>query len=264
MNPERLKIFRPIETAGLHRMGNTFDGGYVVHFRSLNDADCLVNYGVGYNVEFEKDFYRITGKRTLAFDPTLKELSPMIRELKAGQILPFLRHVKNRVAWTFNEGKLKRYRIKLFEEGISSTDSGKYRSLRYHYDKFDLHHKKIILKIDAEGAEYEVFSDHRVFKLLGNCVQLIVEFHDVAKNLEELTRIMERMAKTHSLIHIHSNNHTGTFLYDGKSIPDTIEATFLLNEYLAEKHYSKARYPIPGLDHPCHKLKPDIALDFFY
>jgi hypothetical protein len=75
---------------------------------------------------------------------------------------------------------------------------------------------------------------------------------------------MERISKTHSLIHIHSNNHTGTFTIGGKNIPDTIEMTLLLNEYVPERNYSKASYPIPGLDHPCHKLKPDIALDFFY
>ncbi|HWD88593.1 MAG TPA: hypothetical protein VG367_10735 [Mucilaginibacter sp.] len=264
MDTERLKIFRPIQVSGLHRMGNTFDGGYVVHFRSLSDADCLVNYGVGYNIEFEKDFYRTTGKRILAFDPTLSELTPIFKKIKTGQVIPFLRHIKNRVAWIFEQAKLKRYRIRFYEEGIALSDSGKYKSLSYHYDKFDLYNKKIILKMDVEGAEYEVFDDTSVFKLLGNCLQVIIEFHDVSKNLERLISFMERISKTHSLIHIHSNNHTGTFTIGGKNIPDTIEMTLLLNEYVPERNYSKASYPIPGLDHPCHKLKPDIALDFFY
>jgi hypothetical protein len=264
MNTERLKIFHPIQVPGLRRMGNLFDGGYVVHFNSLFDADCLVNYGVGYNVEFEKDFFRATGKRILAFDPTLKEISPIIKKIKTGDIISFLRHVKNRITWTFEQSKLKRYRIKFFEEGIASVDSGKYKSLNYHYDKFDLHDKKIILKIDVEGSEYSVFADPSVYRLLGNCLQLIVEFHDVHENLEKLITFMENVSKTHSLIHIHSNNHTGTFMVDGKSIPDTMEMTLLLNEYVPEREYSRSTYPIRGLDRPCHKLKPDIALDFFY
>lgn len=264
MNTGYLKIFRPIQTTGLCRMGSDFDGGYIIHYGSLYDADCLVNYGVGYNAEFEKDFYRATGKKTFAFDPTLTQISPIVKKIKKGQILAFLRHVKNRIAWTFKQSKLKRYRIKFFEEGIASVDSDKYKSLRYHYDKFGLFQKKIILKIDIEGSEYEVFNDPSVYNLLNNCLQIIIEFHDVSKNLEKLFSFMEQVSKTHSLIHIHSNNHTGTFMVDDKNIPDTLEMTLLLNEYISKKEYSKATYPIPGLDRPCHKLKPDITLDFFY
>lgn len=264
MGAERLRIFHPIEVTGLRRMGNVFDGGYIVHLRSIDDADCLVNYGVGYNTEFEKDFYRITGKRTLAFDPTLKEINPIIQKLKAGQIIPFLRHLKNRVTWGWREKQLRRYRIKIFEEGIASANSAKYKSLAYHYNKFGLYDKKIILKIDVEGAEYDVFSDQVVYKLLENCVQLIVEFHEISKNLEKLISIMEHISQTHSLIHIHHNNHTGTFIYEGKNVPDAIEVTFLSNDYIPEKKYSTVTYPIAGLDSPCHKHKRDIALDFFY
>ena len=132
MNTERLKIFHQIQTLGLQRMGNKYDGGYVVHFRSLGDVDCLLNYGVGYNTEFEKDFFRATGKRTLAFDPTLKDIGPIIQKLKQGQVIPFLRHLKNRIVWALEENKLKKYRIHLFEEGISAADSEKYKSLKYH------------------------------------------------------------------------------------------------------------------------------------
>src|SRR3569833_646377 len=148
MNTDRLKIFHPIQTSGLYRLGNVFDGGYVVHYSSLYDADYLVNYGVGYNAEFEKDFYRVTAKRTLAFDPTLRDLKPIVKKFMSGQFVPFLRLLNNRVAWVFEQAKLKRYRIKFFEEGIAAKDSDKYKSLKYHFDKFGLHDKKIILKID--------------------------------------------------------------------------------------------------------------------
>src|ERR1700761_4194290 len=82
-----LKKFRPYHVDGLKRMGHQFDGGYIVHYPSLKDADLLLNYGVGYKVDFEKEFYKETEKPTLAFDPTLYDLSAFVGYLKRRHIV---------------------------------------------------------------------------------------------------------------------------------------------------------------------------------
>jgi hypothetical protein len=259
-----LKVFQPVSVNHLKRLGNDYDGGYVVHVPSLKDADYLLNYGVGYNVAFEKDFFIETHLPTLAFDPTLKSISLVFESLRTGGLIPFLRHAKKYVQWFFKEKNLKKYQINFIEEGIAAVDTPNYKTLAYHFKKYDLYDKKIILKIDVEGSEYAIFNDVSVFELLPNAIQILMEVHLIERNIENLVEIMHRIEKTHSLIHIHSNNHVGTFKYKGKNVPEAMEVTFLLNEYISEQQPSDRAYPVKGLDQPCDRLKEDILLDFFY
>lgn len=135
--------------------------------------------------------------------------------------------------------------------------------MAWHFKKYDLFDKNIILKIDVEGAEYSIFNDPAVYTLLHNSVQILIELHDVGNNLASLEFFLDNVFKTHSLIHIHGNNHAGTFDFKGKNIPEVLEVTFLLNKYLPERKYSEETYPIKNLDQPCDKTKPDLVLDFF-
>ena len=259
-----LKLFHPYYIKNLKRLGNDFDGGYIVHVPTLKSADVLLNYGIGYNVEFEKDFYRETMLPTLAFDPTLKSPSLVVEKLKKGDLINFLRHSKNYVSWFFREKGLKNYKINFIQEGIGITDSQDYKSLSYHFKKYDLYNKRVILKIDVEGAEYDIFNDNATYEILPNAIQILLEFHYIEKNIENLKEIIKNISKTHSLIHIHANNHAGTFKHEGKDVPEAMEITFILNTLLTDKVYSDASYPIPGLDQPCDRLKADLDLNFFY
>lgn len=259
-----LETFRPVSVQNLKRLGNKYDGGYIIHYPSLKDAACLVNYGVGYNVKFEKDFFKETAKPTLAFDPTLKDIKPILAKLMKGEWVPFLRHLKNFCYWPFQERNLNKYKIQFIEEGISDKDSKQYKTFRYHFDKYNLSGKKIIFKLDVEGAEYPVFADKSIYQYLSNAVQIYIEFHDLNLNIEKIADIISNLRDTHSLIHIHANNHAGTFNYNGKNVPDAIEVSFLHNSYIPVKTLSTATYPIVGLDQPCDRLKKDIVLDFFY
>jgi hypothetical protein len=264
MTPSILKKFHPFHVPNLKRLGNKHDGGYIVHYPSLKDADCLINYGVGYNVEFEKQFYQATDKPTLAFDPTLKDLRFIFKPLFRGQIIPFLRYAKNYLVWTVKEKKLPNYKISFYEEGISATDTPDYKTFNFHFNQHKLKDKKFIFKIDVDGAEYEVFNDKSIYLLLQNAVQIYIEFHSLDEKLEQVAEIITNLESTHSLIHIHANNYADTFIYQGRTIPKVIEVSFLLNTYITDKHLSTAGYPVEGLDRPCDSSKEDIVLDFFH
>jgi len=259
-----LKSFRPVKTNELKRLGNKYDGGYVVDRASLHDADYLVNYGVGYNTAFEEDFFHETGLPTLAFDPTMVGWKPIIEKVKTFHLNTILRQLKNSVFWSFKARKLKNFKIKFIEAGLSEKDSENYQTLAFHYKKYDLFNKKIILKIDIEGAEYPIFNDSAIYNLIPNAIQILLEVHYVEQNIESLIDIVSRISRTHAVIHIHANNHSGTFTYNEKNVPRTMEITFILKEYVKEGDYVDWEYPIPGLDNPCNRLAEDIKLDFFY
>ena len=121
----------------------------------------------------------------------------------------------------------------------------------------------MFLKIDIEGAEYDVLKGDHFYNALPNVVQLVFEFHYVKERLPELAEIMKRLSQTHSLIHIHGNNNASTFAYNGKNVAEGIEVVFLHNSFITEKKLSQKNYPVEGLDFPCNWRRKDIVLDFF-
>jgi hypothetical protein len=89
----------------------------------------------------------------------------------------------------------------------------------------------LLLQIDVEGYEYEVFlgmSD----ALLRRFRIIVAEFH----GLEQLwnrpwfdiaSRAFEKVTQTHACVHIHPNNCSGALKMGGIEIPEVAEFTFL-------------------------------------
>ena len=258
-----LKIFAPYKVEGLQRIGNVHDGGYVVHLPSLQYVDCLMNYGVGYNVRFEKEFYKLTGKPVYAFDPTLKKVSNITDILKRGDLYTGGKQLFRMIMWMLQEKNLPKQGIHLYRRRLGWQQFRAFKTLDYHLTKYNLHNKKLFLKIDIEGAEYDVLKEDSFYTNVQNVVQLVFEFHYVKEKLAELAGIMKRLSQTHSLIHIHGNNNASTFVYNGKNVAEGIEVVFLHNSFVPEKKLSQKSYPVEGLDFPCNWRRKDIVLDFF-
>ena len=258
-----LKAFNPYKVEGLRRIGNGNDGGYVVHFPSLQQTDCLINYGVGYDVSFEIEYNKITGKPVYAFDPTMKKAVFFVERIKNGEYKETIKKVLQLLLWLSQEKDLEKHKIFFTEEGLAAENTGAFKTFGYHLSKYNLSEKKVFLKIDIEGAEFEVFGKSDFYNNLGNVIQLVIEFHYAGKNLESIAEIINKLSDTHSLIHIHGNNCGPTFTYNGKQIPEVFEATFLHNSFLPDKTLSQSDYPVKGLDFPSTKKREEIQLDFF-
>lgn len=258
-----LKAFHPYKADGLKRIGNKSDGGYIVHFPTLQYIECLLNYGVGYNVEFEKEFNKITGAPVYAFDPTMKKFRFFIEKIKNGEYYNTFKQIIKLLIWLAEEKILKNHKIQFIEEGLGADNTELFKTFDYHLSKYNLKNKKIFLKIDIEGAEYDVLSTKSFYDNLNNVVQLTMEFHFLKENIKKISEIIEKLSYTHSLIHIHGNNNGGTFTLNEKKIPEIIEVAFLHNSYLPDKSLSELDYPVVGLDYPCNPKREDIALDFF-
>jgi len=89
----------------------------------------------------------------------------------------------------------------------------------------------LLLQIDIEGYEYEVFigvSD----ALLRRFRIIVAEFHDLHQlwdwsRFRIASRAFEKLLQTHTCVHIHPNNSGGLVSMDGIGIPQTAEFTFL-------------------------------------
>jgi len=262
-NAVDLKIFHPYKVDGLKRIGNKNDGGYIVHLPSLQQVDCLLNYGVGYNVAFEKEFHKLTNAPVYAFDPTMKKLKYFVAGIKQGEYFITAKQVVKLMLWLAQENSLEKHGIHFIEEGLSDKNTEDFKTLDYHLLKYNLRDKNIFLKIDIEGAEYDIIRHESFYNNLKNVMQLIFEFHFLDKRLPEISDLISKLEPTHSLVHIHGNNNGGTFSYNGKNVPDIVEAVFLHNSFLPVKKLSSADYPVEGLDYPCNWRRKDIPLNFF-
>ena len=116
--------------------------------------------------------------------------------------------------------------------------------------------ENIILKIDIEGDEFKILEE--IDKNLDKINLLIIEFHDMQKNLKKVENFIENTKLKN--IHINANNYG---MLDEKGIPQVIEMT-LINpkKFEITDERSKRNYPLEGLDFKNRKRGPDIELKF--
>ena len=116
--------------------------------------------------------------------------------------------------------------------------------------------KNIFLKIDIEGDEYQILN--HVKNNSKNLFFLIIEFHEVHKNLKKIEKFLKRLDL--KLIHIHANNFDGT---NRHNIPKVLELS-LLNKrfFLIKNKLTNNRYPIKYLDYKNFKRRNEIKIEF--
>lgn len=271
-------FLRPVPVKGKLRLGNNYDGGYVIYKNILAETDILVSYGVGWDTAFEEDFNQKTKKKVLMFDPTMykksaldkRKLRQMIYRLNFQNAYNYFRAANQ---WNRHMENLESKEIFFIKEGISNTTNGLYDTFLNHKMRFSFLNDQVLLKIDIEGAEYTILSDTNFYSELSNVNQIIIEFHNLKNQLHEFKRIVERLQREYAIIHIHCNNYSEGFtVYDfmnegNKNIifPDVLEVSFvrknkIINSDLLEKDET---YPITGLDFPNNPDKSDFSPSFF-
>jgi hypothetical protein len=104
-------------------------------------------------------------------------------------------------------------------------------------------HDDLILQIDIEGCEYEVFlaaSD----KLMQRFRIIVVEFHQLGSLWNKpffslASRAFEKILQTHSCVHNHPNNCCGVLKHGGLEIPYLTEMTFLRNDRISNHSFTE-------------------------
>lgn len=88
----------------------------------------------------------------------------------------------------------------------------------------------VIAKVDAEGAEWAAFSSVSN-RTMHRLAQIVIELHepiagDGTASLRHLA-VLERIAVTHAVVHVHGNNYAGVRSHEGVRVPDVIETTWM-------------------------------------
>lgn len=226
-----LSLLTPYETGKQKvRIGPPGDGGYIL-LDLLNAGQAVLSYGIGFQYDFDREMAS-RGHDVYMFDHTIPPL-----DLTPGHMS------------FFSEGLA----------GHSEPDSRLY-TVADHLDRHGIAGDRLILKMDAEGAEYEAF-DTMAESVLARFEQMSIEFHflemlDKPTFREVFIRVFEKINAHFTLFHVHANNGGGpdTFAFvGGLPIPNLLELSYVRTS-LIERRANATAYPTE-LDFPCHQAR---------
>lgn len=273
-----LTRWRPVAVDDLVRVGRDHDGGYVISRRAVEATRVLVGMGLNDDWSFERDFERRQpAVRVVGLDGSV---SPEIFRRRAAQAVTlaigyFFRLKRSLMNEQRREAAYLRERAADFEAFFSAPN--------VFYQKFvsdtadDSHltwatltrlepelaraepRPTVFVKMDIERGEYRVLD--QVLADASRIAGFAIEFHECDILWDRFAELMDRLQEHFAVVHIHGNNWTP--LIPGTACPETIEVSAVNRALLpAALSPSTAKYPIPGLDMPNNRERPDLPLSF--
>jgi hypothetical protein len=220
--------FLPFDVVGhsKKRYGRDEDGGYVILDAPLG-ATHILGYGVDKDVSFENQLTEAWNIKAHVFDHTIDAIPP------TGAAVEYIK------------------------EGIGPKDEDPLYTLETHVSRYVPEGSNFILKMDVEGAEWDVLRTAD----LSRVSQLIVEFHELQ---EDHSDVINKINEMFYLVHIHGNNcHNQPWMYIDRVhvMPRYLECTYVRKD-LVTAVPSTQKFPGP-LDRKCRKDAPELNLNFW-
>ncbi|AVP87425.1 hypothetical protein phytr_4760 [Candidatus Phycorickettsia trachydisci] len=226
----------------LVRYGRDNDGGYIIPEKALEQADVLIGYGIDQDSSFEEDFARIYKKPSYGFDCGV--------DYKGGKnpLFTFINECISSDKFLFYDQK----------------SSNRILSFSQQLDNLQIKDKKIFIKMDIEGGEYEVFDEILEYK--NNITGIALELHlDLSKTgLLKALKLLRDLRQNFVLLHVHGNNYCPGYLIDANSlgpIPTVLELTYI-NKSLVTNYHIAANQSHPTLiDAPNDPTRKDVYFE---
>lgn len=257
MLPKFLKPYH-IKSSNLVRIGPKTDGGYIIDKRILSKINILITCGLNDDWEFERSFLKKKpAAKIIAFDHTvnnhfwIKRFKNdiisllLLRKLRISKILDIFKFIDYLLFFTKNK-----------KHKIAKVVFKKKNNKEITISEILKDYKEVFLKIDIEGDEYKILND--IKKNSKKIVFLVIEFHNLDKNILQIKKFLEKLDL--KIIHIHANNYGGIDKYGN---PKVIELSLLNRKKIKLNNtFSKKKYPIVNLDYKNFKRREDIKIKF--
>jgi hypothetical protein len=213
------------------RLGPKQDGGYVVSEIVLDKCNGLFSYGIGNDISYEYDFFAKYNKPVFAFDHTINSVLPR-----------FIRHKK---------------------EGLG-IDVENCDDFINHFFQSNIK-PKVLLKIDIEGSEYDYLlkADMDIISDITTGLILEVHFLDREDIRDKFIEMITKLNKYFVLTHTHANNWGDIFEYEGHSLYNVFELSFVNRSIVDWVEEDNTEYPIIGLDYSNNPNQDDFKFTFF-
>lgn len=215
----------------LVRLGKDNDGGYVVPTIALEKSDVLMGYGIADDISFEQQYSQQYDRHSYGFDGG-------VANIRTGHSKC---HFYSECLGNDSH---------LYKGQVSSR---KFASYSEHLKKLGLEKKKIFLKMDIEGAEFDVFDD--ILRHQENISGFVLELH-MNNNPVEVKKLLSSIDKSFLLVHVHGNtcckSEKWTFIskYSTRPIPSILELTYVNRDLITSYKVARNQKHPTELDQP--------------
>lgn len=229
-----LEELRPVSLTNctLRRFGSTYDGGYLMCENLIDGREAAYSYGVGPNDEWGCDVstrYRIPVQQYDCFDPT----RPVC---KTGDFVFHGECIGNR-----RENVESRLFDTLANQVSRNGDSG----------------KRLIVKIDVEGAEWDALmatSD----AVLERIDQLSMELH--GSHERRFLQVVQKLKRTFYVVNLHFNNYSCST--ETAPFPSRAYQVLLVNKRIGVLDMAAGTPSASALNAPDDPTMPECQLNF--
>ncbi|TPK32931.1 hypothetical protein FJ492_27335 [Mesorhizobium sp. B2-5-4] len=235
---QALGLLRPydVEPFLKTRVGCKSDGGYVI-LDDFDPIEIVYSFGIGNQVSFDLEMANM-GKDIFMFDHTVDG--------------PPLEHPN----------------FHFYKQGLAADNSEAASLYTLAYQLNRLGHEgrpDLLLKIDIEGAEFEVFSAIPK-EILRQFRQITMELHWLDRLSDQTYRAgfvaaLSKINSDFTLFHVHSNNNEPLRIVDGHVVAPVMELSYVRSD-LIERVPSTTVYPTE-FDFPNWSPRPDHTLWFY-
>lgn len=218
------------------RLGSEYDGGYVLLDKGLEDVEVIYSYGVGTNSDFE-----------LIFCESYKAIARLYDH-------------------TVDEAPLKKDFFHFSKEGVGPAQTSNCNTIENHIKGNGDSDKQLLLKMDVEGAEWDILF-HTPGSVLNLFNQIAIEVHGLGTDLtiaqiNKKNKVLQKINNLFYLFHVHANNYLPLYYIGGFKVPDVLELTYINKKYFDHAEYSKITFPTE-IDRPNNSARKDIKLYFW-
>jgi hypothetical protein len=253
------KQFMPYRTNDLIRLGRDYDGGYLIRASDVEKTKLLLSFGINDDWSFEQDFFNRRNVPITAYDGSIS-YGKIVRKFISGVFTPYklksLIHRTKNIFSYHNFFASNRVHVSKF---VGSKDSGRTISISRileeikNLDVIRAHGiTSVFLKMDIEGAEYEILPTLLNHKSLFS--GMAIEFHNCHERLSEIEAFLKMIDLP--LVHLHPNNWCSL---DSQGRPNVIEATLSSGLVSDDRGISSEALK---LDMPNTPRRPDMKLIF--
>ena len=221
----------------LIRVGNkNGDGGYIMADYFPDNA-VAYSFGIGNDVSWDEDIAeRVT--TVYMYDHTISKLPPYKNT--------------DKLIWK--------------PCGISSSTSGVFSTLqRFIFINGHSTKNNMILKLDVEGAEYDVIASTPT-DVFEHFSQIVIEFHNmhIFENIDTACFALEKLLKTHMPIHVHANNVGRILKINDVNMPELLEVTYINKKlFKGDEELTECIYPRNEIDVRNCYYNNDIILGYW-